>query len=158
MNDPATSLERLHDLVLPPAVPWWPLATGWYIVIGLLLVLLLVLAYRTWKSWKANAYRRVALRQLAQAKDAIAIAELLRCTALAIAPRQVIAEKTDMAWTDWLIAQCPEAMPDTVRTQLTAGVYGRHAEESDFGALREYAARWIKGHHRPLIPDNSSPC
>ncbi len=158
MNDSATSLDRLHDLVLPPTVPWWPLATGWYVVIGLVLVLLLFLAYRTWKSWKANAYRRAALRQLAKAKDAIEIAELLRCTALVNAPRQMIAERTDMAWTDWLNTQCPEAMPDAVRTQLTAGVYGRRTEESDVRVLREYAARWIKGHHQPLVPEHPSPC
>lgn len=158
MNDSSTSLDRLHDLVLPPAVPWWPLATGWYVVMGIILVFLLVFAYRTWKSWKANAYRRAALSQLAEAKDALAIAELLRCTALAVAPRHVIAEKTDMAWTNWLMAQCPEAMPDAVRTQLTAGIYDQLAEDADIRALREYAACWIKGHHRPMVPDHPSPC
>jgi hypothetical protein len=158
MNDSSTSLDRLHDLVLPPAVPWWPLATGWYVVMAIILVFLLVFAYRTWESWKANAYRRAALSQLAEAKDALAIAELLRCTALAVAPRHVIAEKTDMAWTNWLIGQCPEAMPDAVRTQLTDGIYDRLAEDADVRALREYAARWIKNHHRPLILDHPSPC
>jgi hypothetical protein len=158
MNDSSTSLDRLHDLVLPPAVPWWPLATGWYVVMGIILVFLLVFAYRTWESWKANAYRRAALSQLAEAKDALAIAELLRCTALAVSPRHVIAEKTDMAWTYWLMAQCPEAMSDTVRTQLTAGIYDRLAEDADVRPPREYAARWIKGHHRPLSPNCSSPC
>jgi hypothetical protein len=158
MNDSSTSLDRLHDLVLPPAVPWWPLATGWYVVMGIILVFLLILTYRTWKSWKANAYRRAALSQLAETKDALAIAELLRCTALAVAPRHVIAEKTDMAWTNWLMAQCPEAMPDAVRTQLTAGIYDQLAEDADIRALREYAACWIKGHHRPMVPDHPSPC
>jgi hypothetical protein len=158
MNDSSTSLDRLHDLVLPPAVPWWPLTTGWYVVMGIILVFLLVFAYRTWKSWKANAYRRAALSQLAETKDALAIAELLRCTALAVAPRHVIAEKTDMAWTNWLMAQCPEAMPDAVRTQLTAGIYAQLAEDADIRALREYAACWIKGHHRPMAPAHPSPC
>lgn len=158
MNDPATSLDRLHDLVIPPPVPWWPLATGWYILMGLALILLLVHARHTWKSWKANAYRRAALRQLTQAHDAIAIGELLRRTALAIAPRQVIAEKTANAWTDWLSEQCPEAMPDTVRTQLTTGVYRGLTTDSDFDALRKYATLWIKSHHRQPILDHSSSC
>jgi hypothetical protein len=98
------------------------------------------------------------LSQLAETKDALAIAELLRCTALAVAPRHVIAEKTDMAWTNWLMAQCPEAMPDAVRTQLTAGIYDQLTEDADIRALREYAACWIKGHHRPMAPDHPSPC
>ncbi len=158
MNDPATSLDRLHDLVLPAAVPWWPPAPGWYGVMGIVFVLIIYFVHLTWKSWKANAYRREALRQLTQVKDAIALAELLRCTALAIAPRQVIAEKTGSAWTDWLIAQFPEPMPDSVRTQLTAGVYGRSTADSDVHALREYAVRWIKGHRRPPILDHPPQC
>ena len=33
--DPA-HLHRLHDLVLPPTVPGWPPAPGWYGVFALL--------------------------------------------------------------------------------------------------------------------------
>lgn len=40
-----TSLDRLHDLVLPSSVPWWPPAPGWYGVLGLLV---LAVAWLTW--------------------------------------------------------------------------------------------------------------
>ena len=93
--------------------------------------------------WRANAYRRAALRELKSLEHPAAIAELLRRTALAIAPRPVIAEMTGAAWLDWLAAQFSEPMPDTVRTQLTAGVYGRPAASRELSALRDYAARWI---------------
>ena len=126
MNDAAaTSLDRLHDLVLPPAVLWWPLAPGWYVVLGIAIVLVFVLLHRAWKRWRADAYRRAALHELDSIEDAVAMAELLRRTALAIAPRHVIAEKTGAPWLDWLAAQCPDAMPDTVCSLLTTGVYGR---------------------------------
>jgi hypothetical protein len=143
--DPA-SLDALHDIVLPAAVSWWPLAPGWYVALSFVLVLVLVLLRRAWKHWQANAYRRAALRALATVEDAPAIAEILRRTALAVAPRPVVAGKTGAAWTDWLAAQCPEAIPDAVRAQLTTGVYGRPPAPHDIGALRAYAARWIKRH------------
>jgi hypothetical protein len=146
MNDSATSLERLHDLVLPPEVSCWPPAPGWYAVFALVLVAVALLGRRAWKRWRANAYRRAALRELDSMEDAAAIAELLRRTALAIAPRPLIAEKTGTAWLDWLAAQCPETMPDTVRAQLTAGVYGRRAVPEELDTLRDYAARWITRH------------
>jgi len=110
MTNSAASLDRLHDIVLPPEVPWWPLAPGWYVVLGIGLVLVLVLVHRAWERWRANAYRRAARRELVSAQDAAAIGELLRRTALAIAPRTVIAEKTGSAWLDWLAQQCPEPL------------------------------------------------
>ena len=149
MNAPATSLDRLHDLVLPPAVPWWPLAPGWYLVIALALVAVMWMTLRAWRQWQSNAYRREAARELASLESSAAIAELLRRTALAIAPRSEIAEKTGTAWLDWLTAQFPEPMPDTVRTQLTVGVYNPSPAKQEFSALRDYAARWIKFHHSP---------
>lgn len=149
MNAPATSLDRLHDLVLPPAVPWWPLAPGWYLVIALALVAAAWMTHRALKHWQSNAYRREAARELASLESSAAIAELLRRTALAIAPRSEIAEKTGTAWLDWLTAQFPEPMPDTVRTQLTVGVYNPSPAKQEFSALRDYATRWIKFHHSP---------
>jgi len=31
-----TSLENLYDIAMPPPIPWWPLAPGWYVVGGVL--------------------------------------------------------------------------------------------------------------------------
>jgi hypothetical protein len=147
MNEPATSLDRLHDLVLFPSVPWWPPAPGWYGVLALLVLAVAWLAWRFWKRRQANAYRLAALRELAYLEDAAAIGELLRRTALAMAPRPMIAEKTGFAWLEWLAAQHAEPMPDPVRTHLTSGVYGRPTQD-DLKELRDYAGRWISRHHR----------
>lgn len=149
MNEAATSLDHLHEIVLPPEVSWWPLAPGWYVVGGILLLLVLFLVHQAWKRWRANAYRRAALRELASVKDAAGIAELLRRTALVAAPRPLIAAMSGAAWLDWLTAQCPEAMPDAVREQLTAGVYARRAQQDELRELRDYAAHWI-ARHQPL--------
>lgn len=149
MNESDTSLDRLHDLVLPPAVPWWPPAPGWYVVIALALVAAAWMAIRSWKRWQSNAYRREAARELASLESSAAIAELLRRTALAIAPRSEIAEKTGTAWLDWLSAQLPEPMPDAVRVQLTSGVYRASSGSQELSSLRDYAARWIARHQSP---------
>jgi hypothetical protein len=146
MTDPA-SLDRLHDIALPPEVPWWPLAPGWYAVIALVLAAAVWLSCRAWKRWRSDAYRRAALQELKSLQTAAAIAELLRRTALAIAPRPVIAELTGSAWLDWLARQCDEPLPENVRDQLTAGVYGNATSENDLSKLREYATRWITCHN-----------
>jgi len=151
MNDPATSLDRLHDVVLPPTVPWWPPAPGWCVVFGLALGAAALLAWRAWKRWQADAYRRAALRELTAAADAPAIAEILRRTALAFAPRSVVAAKTGAAWADWVAAQSDEAMTAQVRELLASGIYAGPAADRDVRALADYAARWIASHrlHSP---------
>lgn len=148
MNNGSASLAQLHDIVLPAPVPWWPPAPGWYAVLTLLLLVAAWLGWRLRQRWLADSYRREALGLLAMARDAPAVAELLRRTALVIAPRQAIAGMTGHQWADWLRTQYSAAMPDKVRDQLIHGVYGPVIEDSDLRALRTYAADWIAGHGR----------
>lgn len=151
MNDPAASLDRLHDLVLPPDVPWWPPAPGWYGLFALLILAAAWLAWQSWRRWQANAYRRAALHELESLKSSVAIAELLRRTALASVPRPVVSGMTGATWTDWLAAQSPEAMSPEVQQLLTVGIYDRLATtDREFNLLRDYAARWIVRHQ--LVP------
>jgi hypothetical protein len=147
MKADPTSLDRLHDLVLPTPVLWWPLAPGWYVLLVLLGLAVVWVSWRYWKRWRANEYRREALRQLQQLQDAPAIAILLRRTALTVVPRAEIAAKTGSAWADWLASHSPEAMAPEVHQLLSIGVYGRSGAEQDVSQLHEYAARWIARHH-----------
>jgi hypothetical protein len=73
-SDPA-SLQNLNDIVLPATVGWWPLATGWYVLIGFLLIVIAWLSYRSLKLWIKNRYRRAALRELQVLEDRIHQAE-----------------------------------------------------------------------------------
>lgn len=154
MNETATSLDRLHDIVLRPAVAWWPLAPGWYVLLAVILLVAALLGWRIWKRWQANAYRRAALRELQALHDAPAIAELLRRTALAVVPRHVVAAKTGASWADWIARQSSEAMSPEVRELLTAGIYGRPATDRDVDALRDFARGWIARHH--LVPSEKT--
>lgn len=154
-EDPAVSLDRLHDIIAPPAVPWWPPAPGWYVVVGIALVVAAVFAFRAWRRWRANAYRREALRELASAPDAAAIATLLRRTALAESPRPEIARLGGDAWLDWLSKRSPEPMSPAVREGLVAGVYDPDLKGLDLTPLRAWAGRWIAA-HRPAAPSQKT--
>lgn len=146
MNEDAASLDRLHDIVLPPPVPWWPLAPGWYVLGVVVLLLLLALAFRAWLRRRRTAYRREALRSLRTANDVAEIAMLLRRTALAEFPREEIAVLHGDAWADWLSARSREPMPPLLRGQLTTGAYSADAT-TNLEALRAWTARWIASHN-----------
>ena len=150
MNDDPTSLERLHDLALPSDVSWWPLAAGWYVVFALLLLVAIRFLWHARVKWKANAYRREALVQLAGASDVAAVAEILRRAALVFSPRNSIADLSGEAWVNWLSDRCAEPMPQDVREQLVKGLYQRRAGGSDathsLAVLKDYASHWIQEH------------
>jgi hypothetical protein len=149
MNTDPASLERLHDIVLPPQLPWWPPAPGWIALGALLLLAACVSAWRVWRRHRAARYRREALAVLAVLHEAAEVSALLRRTALAIAPRAEIAALTGTAWPDWLAARCPGAMPQAVRALLAAGIYARAGAAPDSAALRAWAAHWIRTHAAP---------
>ena len=109
MNPDPTSLDRLHDIVAAPLAPWWPPASGWYWLFGLLFLLLLVLVVRSLLHWQHNRYRREALAELARHESALvnpawradalsAMAELLKRAALSAFPREQVATLTGPAW------------------------------------------------------------
>ena len=109
--DPA-SLVNLNDIIVPPAPSWWPPAAGWYLLAGVTLVLASWLAYRGWKRYRNNRYRREALSELAQIEAgpeeevAARLPSLLKRTALQVYPRAQIASLSGEAWIAFLNRQC----------------------------------------------------
>jgi len=145
MNSDPTSLDRLHDVIAPPPVPWWPPAPGW-VVIGLLLTLCLVYwMIRAVRHCQSNYYRREALELLATAHSSgVELATLIKRVALSVYPRARVASLTGDQWLTFLdqtgrtdaftkgsgrwIAQLayePQliaSLPDTERRDLIAAV------------------------------------
>ena len=103
----------LRDLHLPEAIGWWPLAPGWWGVIALAVLMLIVLFRYVMKRRARSAARRHALKQLerycrdyTRHRNAVQmsteLSELLRRTMLAYAPRADVAGLTGEAWLQWL--------------------------------------------------------
>jgi hypothetical protein len=111
-TDPA-SLQNLNDIVLPADPAWWPLAQGWYFLIGSLLVLAAWFGYRWLRYWLENRYRRAALSELRLLADGInkpekrdtclrQIPTLLKRTALSVYSRDQVASLSGEDWRDFL--------------------------------------------------------
>ncbi len=103
----------LRDLHLPAPIGWWPLAYGWWILFGLLVLAVCWVGYRQWLNWQAGAARRRALDELQKLQDRYAAdhdaaafiinaSTLLRRGMLAYAPRAEIAGLSGEAWLEWL--------------------------------------------------------
>lgn len=108
MNDDALTLQDLREIVLPPAPPFWPLAPGLWIALGLLTLLAALLAWTLCSRRQRNAYRGVGLTLLNDARSSHDVSVLLKRVALAAYPREQVASLYGDEWLCFLANTCPE--------------------------------------------------
>ena len=142
MSDPA-DLSNLKDIVVPPEVPLWPPAPGWWILgvgciaAGAILIAVAVARYRR------NAYRRQALLELERV-EACDISAVLKRAALVAWPRAEVASLTGETWRAFL--------DRTARTDAFTRGAGRDLEALAFGGpgdasgVLAAARSWIRRH------------
>jgi hypothetical protein len=144
MSEP---LDKLHDFYQPPPPAWTPQTAGWYVLFAIIGLAILWIAVRSVRRWRANAYRRQALRELALLPSG-QFSALLKRTALAAWPREKV---SSLSGNEWL-----EFLNRTAGSDQFSGVPGNRIEEialreetvpaSDEQALRAIAANWIRRH------------
>jgi hypothetical protein len=113
-------VELLHDIEGIDPISWWPLATGWWLLIAIATIMVVTLiqlvafklTYRY--SWKYDTLRKMALLEAelcdATARQSLALlSEYLRRIALQRFPREECASLAGKAWLEWLHAHDPEA-------------------------------------------------
>ena len=157
------SLDRLHDIVMPGPVPWWPPAPGWYVVAALALVVGVWAVWRWWRQWHANAYRRAALAELeqlaAQSREPSrrdvalqALPALLKRTALAAFPRDEVASLSGAAWLGFLDrtggGRDFTSGPGALITEIAYAPHcTEHLDQAQQEAVIQCVRRWIRKHH-----------
>ena len=151
-NSPIPDLP-LQDIHLPDAVGYWPLAPGWWLLFGLL-VLLMALSFLGWRFWQARRLRRLALAQLSALTElpagelARALSRLLRQAAISHFSRQDSAGLSGQAWLEFLdlpfadrpfsegIGRCLLDAPYRPASQVEPQIDG--------AALLSLCRRWLK--------------
>ena len=97
-------LAKLRDIHLPDPVSIWPLAPGWYLLAGIIIMALAITAYFAYRYWLKVRPRRAALKELKSlaANDIQQLSSLLRRCALAYYPAHDVASLTGDAWITFL--------------------------------------------------------
>ncbi len=164
MTSDSTSLERLHDIVAPPAAPWWPPAPGWLWVMAALSVIALVWLARRLHRWARNCYRREALDELGgleqrpQGFTLVDVALLLKRCALSAYPRSAVAALTGRPWVEFLDCSAGARIFGAgVGERLAQAVYQSPADRVvDTGESKEIldaARRWIREHREEFATE-----
>jgi len=165
----AGDLLHLAEVVVPPPPSWRPQTIGWPVAGAIVLALLSVAAWRWWRRYRANRYRREALAELeqlragmaaspqARARALAAMAELLKRTALAAWPRAQVASMAGAEWAKFLQANAGKAGAAVpVLSTLVNDAQYRDAAvlaqwpDSQVAATAAACQQWIAGHHVPV--------
>ena len=111
MDSTAAILRDIHEL---DRVPWWPLATGWWVLAVAALMLLLAFGIRYWlrysglmPGWRGDARRQLRALHKAMKKEhprdiASRLSILLRRVAMARSGRRGTASLSGEEWLGWL--------------------------------------------------------
>jgi len=169
-TDPA-SLQNLNAIVLPAPVDWWPLAIGWYVVFGIVLIVIGWIGYRSVQGWIANRYRRTALQKLQLLANDIQggvnrdsslrqVPILLKRTALSAYPREQVASLAGKDWFDFLNSNVRNPPFSESNFVILDKVSYSCGELSDIDthsitALLNASKQWLKNHQTETWPQDS---
>jgi hypothetical protein len=147
-------MSNLQEISLPDPVPWTPQTLGWYGLATVAAIALGWIAYRLYKRWRADAYRRAALAELGELerRDTLqGLPALLKRVALAAYPRTEVARLSGEAWLGFLdgtigsdgFTRGPgRLLPDLAYAPAAAS----RITDPDARALVSLARQWIRGH------------
>ncbi|PWY56550.1 DUF4381 domain-containing protein [Legionella qingyii] len=150
-TDPLTQLKDIH---LPTPIGWWPVAPGWYILIGLILFLAMTFAYGIYKKHRNALAKKQALLLLDNyqsqyekeqngALTSAHISELLRRVALVYYPREQVASLHGEEWLKFLNETSKNIDFNLVKDLLLDAPF-KTREIMDLKPLFHAAQLWIK--------------
>ncbi|MBF0444580.1 MAG: DUF4381 domain-containing protein [Magnetococcales bacterium] len=161
MNPTQNQQLPLHDIHLPQAISWWPLAPGWWYLFGLIIVLT-GLIYAVWRWYKKGALRREALDNLAKIAErykktgnhgelAQELSILLRRVVISSQNRSLAAGLTGERWLQFLDTHNPVKDPKSNFSFqhgpgkiLITAPYKPHVEKEEVENLLTLCNSWIK--------------
>lgn len=142
-------MDRLVEVSEPLPVSMWPQTWGWAVVGIVLLVAIALGVTHVARRYRANAYRRAALAELASAgDDAAAVAVILRRTALTAYPRPEVCRLVGDDWLRFLESTATGvAFTSGPGSAVASAPYRRGVEAAGVAAEAE---KWVRRHRAGL--------
>lgn len=160
----AAAIRGLADIALPPPVSMLPQTWAWAVLAALVVLAIAFALWRWYRYREINRYRREALGELRLIEERIGTAQtrgdalaalpvLLKRTALAVWPRETIANLSGRGWTGFLDAHSGgPVLPEAAARFFEEAEYRGPAalasvSEAEAKAHVAAARHWIEAHH-----------
>lgn len=149
-------LSQLRDIHTAPPVSWWPPAPGWWLLAGILLLVLVWLGRRGMSRYRDQKRRKQMLAWVERLNDTVdagkepqvwlaTLNRIFKLVALRAFPDRHCAVLAGQDWVDFLVAQIGQADSTDSLAALASGPYDP-APRFDATTLSELARLWIRKH------------
>lgn len=140
------ALAKLRDIHLPDPIAMWPLAPGWYLLAGIIILSIVASTYFAYQHWLKVKARRRALRELNKiaSNDIQTLSGLLRRCALAYYPAHDVASLTGNAWINFLNNTAKKPLFTGNNAQMLKHAGYQKQDHSNINDLINLSRNWIK--------------
>ena len=136
-----------NDIILPPDIGWWPLAWGWWVVLGVILALIALLVWWLPRALKQRAIMNATTSLLEHAAQAATSEQ--QCQRFNQAIKRYLAAKgadqriLALSGSDWVdLLNKIHTLSDATRDALAEGSY--RPLDIDPTATQQELTRWLK--------------
>ncbi len=147
-------LQQLHDIHLPHAIGYWPIAPGWWVLFLCLVITFSLSAFYLSRFLKGYQLKKAYLLELDEIKKQFQqdqnarmalekLTQLLKSFALACYPRQMVASLHGQAWYDFLQKTAPNLDLKPIYDLLTEALYQKQLTK-DISPAFVVVSAWIK--------------
>ncbi|WP_223512630.1 DUF4381 domain-containing protein [Pseudomonas sp. GL-R-26] len=162
MNPAIPSIDQLKEMALPAPVSYAPQTWGWWALLALLNVTLLVLGARRYWQWRRDRYRRealVRLEELQQRSNDLSalreLPELLKRVAISMPNAKPVGSPAALGKEDWqafLQRHSKQPLPADFSQQLSLLAYApdatlRAMPTEQRQQLFSTCKTWVERHH-----------
>lgn len=143
----------LRDIHLPDPISWWPPAIGWWLLLGLVLLLGAGLTYgvRRWRRVTPARRGLLALERLEADRSMTAreklqaLSVLMKRVALSLRPRASVAGLTGEDWLGWLDETAGAArFREGPGRRLAEAPYRPAPDAAELAEVLEECRNWLK--------------
>lgn len=147
-NNNTGSLDLMHDILLPPAISFFPLASGWYLLLALGFAFVVNQGFKYYIAYQCNLYRREALKQLADIHEDKGRLELMKRVGIEHFGREQVASLTGEAWWTFVETHSKVKISSVLKTYAMQVFYqDSNIHNPQYSIeIREMAKVWIETH------------
>jgi hypothetical protein len=154
-------ISQLHPIIIPEPVQFAPIAPGWYLVLGLIILLFLFIFYRLFNNYQSKAYRRNSARELLSLKSEIGktapaeilqdISTIMKSTAFVSYSKEKAAKLSGIAWQNFLVSTYPSGKNSKevyglLEYQYVSETQQNKLSSSDIEKLIDASIKWVRRH------------
>ncbi|UVL37937.1 DUF4381 domain-containing protein [Pseudomonas sp. B21-040] len=159
MNPNIPSIDQLKEIALPAPVSYAPQTWGWWALLSVLVLAVLLVSARRYWQWRRDRYRREALVRLAELQSSDdqlralrELPELLKRVALSMPTTYPVAALGGEDWQTFLVRHSPQPLPADFSQQLAQLAYAPDStlltlKEEQRERLFNTSKRWVEQHH-----------